>query len=150
MWSAAAASQSSIRHSELELRRKNITFEKEKEMTRNKVWVAGFTAPLMIAMLLLIGESARVAANDQASGATAEVKIDNFSFGPQTVTVPVGAAVTWINRDDIPHTLVSTDGVFKSKVRGTDETFSYTFTKAGTYPYFCSVHPKMTGKIVVQ
>ena len=85
-----------------------------------------------------------------ASAATAEVKIDNFSFEPQTITIPVGATVTWTNRDDIPHTVVSTDGVFKSKVRDTDEKFSYTFTKAGTYPYFCSVHPKMTGKVVVQ
>jgi len=119
-------------------------------MTRNKVWVAGFAAPVMIAMLLLFVGSEALAANDQATGPAAEVKIDNFSFGPQTVTVPVGATVTWINHDDIPHTVVSTDGVFKSKVRDTDETFSYTFTKAGTYPYFCSVHPKMTGKIVVQ
>ncbi len=118
-------------------------------MTRKNVWVAGLAVPAIIAMLLLAG-SPSVAANDQASAANAEVKIDNFSFGPATVTVPVGATVTWINRDDIPHTVVSTDGVFKSKVRDTDETFSYTFTKAGTYPYFCSVHPKMTGKVVVQ
>lgn len=120
-------------------------------MTRKSVWVAGLAAPVMIAMLLLSPRSPRVAANtDQPSVATAEVKIDNFSFGPQTVTVPVGATVTWTNRDDIPHTVVSTDGVFKSKVRDTDEKFSYTFTKAGTYPYFCSVHPKMTGEVVVQ
>ena len=118
-------------------------------MTRKNVWVAGLAVPAIIAMLLLAG-SPSVAANDQPSAANAEVKIDNFSFGPATVTVPVGATVTWINRDDIPHTVVSTDGVFKSKVRDTDETFSYTFTKAGTYPYFCSVHPKMTGQVVVQ
>ena len=118
-------------------------------MTSKNVWVAGLAVPAIIAMLLLAG-SPSVAANDQPSAANAEVKIDNFSFGPATVTVPVGATVTWINRDDIPHTVVSTDGVFKSKVRDTDETFSYTFTKAGTYPYFCSVHPKMTGKVVVQ
>ncbi len=118
-------------------------------MTRKNVWVAGLAVPAIIAMLLLAG-SPSVAANDQPSAANAEVKIDNFSFGPATVTVPVGATVTWINRDDIPHTVVSTDGVFKSKVRDTDETFSYTFAKAGTYPYFCSVHPKMTGKVVVQ
>ena len=79
-----------------------------------------------------------------------EVKIDNFSFAPETLTVAVGATVTWTNRDDIPHTVVSTDGVFKSKVRDTDEKFSYTFAKAGTYPYYCSIHPKMTGKVVVQ
>ena len=81
-----------------------------------------------------------------------EVKIDNFSFGPTTLTIPVGTTVTWVNRDDIPHTVVSTDDpkIFKSKVLDTDEKFSFTFTKAGTYPYFCSVHPKMTGKVVVQ
>jgi plastocyanin len=78
------------------------------------------------------------------------VKIDNFSFAPGTITVSVGATVTWINRDDIPHTVASTDKVFKSKVLDTDEKFSYTFTKAGEYPYFCSIHPKMTGKVVVQ
>jgi plastocyanin len=118
--------------------------------TANDVWVASFTAVVIIAVVLLLAGSPSVAANDQASAANAEVKIDNFSFGPATVTVPVGATVTWKNVDDIPHTVVSTDGVFKSKVRDTDETFSYTFTKAGTYPYYCSVHPKMTGKVVVQ
>lgn len=82
--------------------------------------------------------------------AAASVKIDNFSFGPDTMTVPVGATVIWTNRDDIPHTVVSSDGVFKSKALDTDDQFSYTFTKPGTYPYFCSIHPKMTGKIVVQ
>ena len=81
-----------------------------------------------------------------------EVKIDNFNFGPVTLTVPVGTAVTWTNRDDIPHTIVSTDDpkAFKSKVLDTDEKFSLTFSKPGTYPYFCSIHPKMTGKVVVQ
>ena len=58
--------------------------------------------------------------------------------------------MTWTNRDDIPHTVVSTDGVFKSKAVDTDEKFSYTFAKPGTYAYFCSIHPKMTGTIVVQ
>ena len=80
---------------------------------------------------------------------TMEVKIDNFSFGPTTLTVAAGSTVTWVNRDDIPHTVVSTDGVFKSKVLDTDEKFSYTFTKPGTYAYFCSIHPKMTGQIEV-
>jgi plastocyanin len=119
-------------------------------MTRKNVWVAGLVAPVMIAVLLLSAGSPSVTANDQPSPANAEVKIDNFVFGPQTLTVPVGATVTWTNKDDIPHTTVSTDGVFKSKVMDTDEKFSYTFTKAGTYSYYCSVHPKMTGKVVVQ
>ncbi len=79
-----------------------------------------------------------------------EVKIDNFSFGPAELTVAVGTTVTWTNRDDIPHTVVSTDKVFKSKVLDTDEKFSYTFTQAGSFPYFCSIHPKMTGKVVVK
>jgi plastocyanin len=119
-------------------------------MPGKNVWFAGFAAAVVIAIVLLLAGSPRVTANDQSSAANAEVKIDNFSFGPQTVTVPVGATVTWINRDDIPHTVVSTDGVFKSKVRDTDEKFSYTFAKAGTYPYYCSVHPKMTGQVVVK
>ena len=119
-------------------------------MTKTNVWIAGLATPLMIAMLLLFAVPPSVTASDQPSASNAEVKIDNFSFTPQTITIPVGATVTWTNRDDIPHTVVSTDGVFKSKVRDTDEKFSYTFSKAGTYPYFCSVHPKMTGKIVVQ
>jgi len=120
-----------------------------RTMTMKKMWIVGLATTVMIAMLLLAGTPS-VAANDQPAGASADVKIDNFSFGPQTLTVSVGTTVVWTNRDDIPHTVVSTDGVFKSKVRDTDEKFSYTFTKAGTYPYFCSVHPKMTGKVVVQ
>jgi plastocyanin len=119
-------------------------------MTRKTLWIASLPAPVLIALLLLFAGSRSIAANDQTSGANAEVKIDNFSFGPETLSVAVGTTVTWTNRDDIPHTVVSTDGVFKSKVRDTDEKFSYTFAKAGTYPYYCSVHPKMTGKVVVK
>ncbi|HVO64258.1 MAG TPA: cupredoxin family copper-binding protein [Terriglobales bacterium] len=80
----------------------------------------------------------------------AEVRIDNFTFGPETLTVPVDSTVTWLNRDDVPHTVASTDGVFRSKALDTDDKYSYTFTKAGTYEYFCSIHPKMVGKIIVQ
>jgi amicyanin len=80
----------------------------------------------------------------------AEVKIDNFTFGPAELKVPAGATVTWANRDDIPHTVVSTDKVFKSKVLDTDEKYSFTFATPGTYTYFCSIHPKMTGKVIVQ
>jgi amicyanin len=119
-------------------------------MKRQNVWIAGLALPVMIAMLALVPGPSSVRANDQPSAATAEVKIDNFSFEPQTLTVTVGTRVTWTNRDDIPHTSVSTEGVWKSKVMDTDETFSYMFTKAGTYPYYCTIHPKMTGKVVVQ
>ena len=110
-----------------------------------------------IAVLLLalgiVGQGAgtgKFTAGAQQKPETAEVKIDNFSFGPGTLKVPLGTTVTWTNRDDIPHTVVSTEGVFKSKVLDTDEKFSFTFSKAGSYPYFCSIHPKMTGKVVVQ
>jgi plastocyanin len=119
-------------------------------MKRNNVWVASLIVPVMIAMLLLLAGSSGVRANDHSSAVNAAVKIDNFAFGPQTLTVPVGTTVTWTNGDDIPHTSVSTEGVFKSKVLDTDEKFSFTFTKAGTYSYYCTIHPKMTGKVVVQ
>jgi plastocyanin len=80
-----------------------------------------------------------------------EVKIDNFSFGPMTLTVAPGTTVTWANNDDVPHTVVSDDKTtFKSKALDTDEKFSFTFRDPGTYEYFCSVHPKMTGKIIVK
>jgi len=80
-----------------------------------------------------------------------EVKIDNFTFAPPSLTVAVGTTVKWVNRDDIPHTVVSEDkSTFKSKAMDTDDSFSYTFTKPGTYSYFCSIHPKMVAKVVVQ
>ena len=90
--------------------------------------------------------------NAQEKSSTMEVKIDNFSFGPAVLTVPVGSTVTWTNRDDIPHTVVSSEDpkTFKSKVLDTDEKFSFTFNKNGTFSYFCSIHPKMTGKVIVQ
>jgi len=119
-------------------------------MTTKSAWVAGLAATVLIALALFSGLSSIKANAQQAPPAATEVKIDNFSFGPVALTVAVGTTVTWTNRDDIPHTVVSTDKVFKSKVLDTDEKFSYTFDKAGTYPYFCSIHPKMTGKIVVQ
>lgn len=119
-------------------------------MTSKHMWVASFAAVTLIATVLLLAGSPNATANDQPSAGNVQVQIDNFSFGPQTVTVPVGATVTWTNHDDTPHTIVSTEGVFKSKVRDTDEKFSYSFTKAGKYPYYCSVHPKMTGQVIVQ
>jgi plastocyanin len=119
-------------------------------MTKKNVRIASSVMPVILAMLLLSVGSSRVRAGDQPSTANVAIKIDNFVFGPQAITVPVGTTVTWTNSDDIPHTAVSTDGVFKSKVMDTDEKFSYTFDKPGTYSYYCSVHPKMTGQVVVK
>jgi plastocyanin len=133
----------------MKIEQEDKTRKGKQTMTTKKVWIVGLATTVMTAMLLLAGTPS-VTANDQPSAASVDVKIDNFSFGPQTLTVSVGTTVVWTNRDDIPHTVVSTEGVFKSKVRDTDEKFSFTFNTAGTYPYFCSVHPKMTGKIVVQ
>jgi plastocyanin len=117
---------------------------------RRNVFIAGLAAALVLGTLGFgTGQKSSVA-SAQEKTSTMEVKIDNFSFGPADLTVPVGTTVTWTNRDDIPHTVVSTEKVFKSKVLDTDEKFSFTFSKAGTYPYFCSIHPKMTGKVIVQ
>ena len=107
------------------------------------------TWALVVALALMLAGLA-VAAQAQSTADLIEVRIDNFSFGPTEVTVPAGTTVTWTNHDDIPHTVVSTDKVFKSKVLDTDKKFSFTFSTAGTYPYFCSIHPKMTGKVVVR
>lgn len=118
-------------------------------MIRKSIFSAGCIAVLFVAGIFA-GSRNIAARATQASPAAVEVKIDNFSFGPGTLTVPIGTTVTWTNRDDIPHTVVSTEGAFKSKVLDTDEKFSVTFSKPGSFPYFCSIHPKMTGKVVVQ
>jgi len=87
----------------------------------------------------------------QASEARA-VTIDNYTFSPGTLTVPPGTTVTWTNRDFDVHTVTADDTppTFKSAGLDTDDSFSFTFNKAGTYPYHCALHPHMTGKIVVQ
>jgi len=117
-------------------------------MSSKTIWVLGYMATAMM-MIAMLAAARGVAVNPQQA-TTAEVKIDNFSFGPATLTVAPGTTVTWVNHDDIPHTVVSTDSVFKSKVLDTDEKFSFTFAMAGTYPYFCSIHPKMTATVVVK
>jgi plastocyanin len=117
---------------------------------RRSVSVGVVLVALGLEMGAIAARQINSSANMQQKPETTEVKIDNFSFGPGALTVPAGTTVTWTNRDDIPHTVVSTDGVFKSKVLDTDDKFSFTFSKTGTYPYFCSIHPKMTGKVIVQ
>ena len=109
------------------------------------------TVRIILMITLVIGAFSANFAADGNAATPAEVKIDNFSFLPAVITVPVGTTVRWTNRDDIPHTVVSDDHTtFKSKPLDTDEQFTYTFTKPGTYSYFCSIHPKMTGKVVMQ
>ena len=87
---------------------------------------------------------------ESAQAADMEVKIDSFAFAPQRVTVKAGTTVTWINDDDIPHTVASSTKTFKSSALDTKDKFSFTFTTPGAYEYFCSLHPHMTGAIVVE
>ena len=79
-----------------------------------------------------------------------QVVVENFSFQPGTLTVKTGTTVTWVNHDDIPHTVNENNKVFKSGTLDTDAKFSYKFTSPGTYSYFCSLHPRMTGQIIVK
>jgi plastocyanin len=105
--------------------------------------LGGATAA-MLAVVVLPGWA------DTAAPAGA-VSIDNFTFGPETMTVKAGATVTWTNKDDIPHGIASADNAFtKSKALDTDDSYSFTFTTPGTYKYFCYIHPHMTGTIVVE
>jgi plastocyanin len=115
---------------------------------RKRVSAKVFLAAFGLGIARLAAMTANVTAQPQPE--TMEVKIDNFTFGPAELAVPAGTTITWTNRDDIPHTVVSSDKVFKSKVLDTDEKFSSTFRTPGTFAYFCSIHPKMTGRVVVQ
>src|SRR4051812_10720924 len=87
--------------------------------------------------------------SEMPTGDAHEVAVDNFRFSPATTSVPVGTTITWTNRDDVPHVVVSTEQKFKSPVLDTDGKFSHLFDAPGAYNYFCSLHPKMTGRIVV-
>ena len=101
---------------------------------------------------LLAATPARLSAGDTAvqAGAQAAIQIDNFHYTPPSLIVVSGTTVTWTNADDSPHTVREKDGKFKSAALDTDDTFSQTFAAPGEYEYFCSIHPYMTGKIVVK
>jgi plastocyanin len=110
-------------------------------------------AGIVFLVLALIAASARrsyfaTAAEEQPPAVT--VSIDNFSFTPKEITVAKGTTVTWVNRDDVPHTVVGNAGAFRSKALDTDEKYSFTFSDAGSFSYFCSVHPVMIGKVIVK
>ncbi len=111
--------------------------------------VAGWLTLALLGLgFALLGLEGRATAE---SPPPVQVIIDNFSFAPPTLTVAAGTEVTWVNHDDIPHTVVSEDKTtFKSHALDTDEKFSFTFDKPGTFTYFCSLHPKMTAKVIVQ
>jgi plastocyanin len=109
---------------------------------------------MFVALALLSsahGKDSQTSESAHVNATKTEVAIDNFSFSPNTLTLSVGATVTWINHDSVPHVVSSADNRFKkSSVLKTGQTFSHTFVATGTYSYFCSIHPRMTGKIVVK
>jgi len=109
---------------------------------------AGIRVATAFGVVLLV--AAATFAARSAPATDAEVDIDQFTFLPQRITVKAGTTVTWSNEDDVPHTVASSGKVFKSKALDTADKFSFTFTTPGTYEYFCSLHPHMTGAVVVE
>src|SRR5258706_6783874 len=108
----------------------------------------GIGAYLTFGQVLATGSPALL--GPEMKHAATAVVIDNFSFSPTGLTIPAGTTVVWTNHDDIPHTVVENNKKFKSKALDTDDAFSYTFSEPGIYEYFCSLHPKMTAKIIVE
>jgi plastocyanin len=109
---------------------------------------------MFVALALLSsthGKDSKTRGSAPVKAIKTEVAIDNFSFSPNTLTLSVGATVTWTNHDNVPHVVSSADNQFKkSTVLKTGQSFSHTFVTTGTYSYFCSIHPRMTGKIIVK
>jgi len=105
-----------------------------------------------VAVLLLFSGSWLGWRSLAATSSPADVVIDDYKFGPATLTVPRGTKVTWTNKDDDVHTVVSDSDpkLFKSPALDTDDSFTFTFNEAGTFKYFCTIHPRMQGTVVVE
>src|SRR6266566_8326484 len=125
-------------------------FQRGKNM-KMIVWIFDLATFVMTALIIAAGIKPifAVSAGDKPVG-SATAKIDNFSFGPADLTISAGTTITWTNQDDVPHVVASDDKLFKSNPLDTDDHFSFTFTKPGTYVYYCAIHPKMMAKVVVQ
>jgi plastocyanin len=126
-----------------------IRMRMSKDSRRGTDWMFCLASSVMTVVISFQAAPPGVAAAPAAAG-KAEVRIDNFSFSPSALKVKVGTEISWTNGDDIPHTVVSNSPTFKSKVLGTGEKFKFTASKPGTYSYSCSIHPNMTGKVVVE
>ena len=105
---------------------------------------------MVVAMLLGPVVGAMLAFGTVAAQDANVVMIDNFTFSPKELTVAVGTTVRFVNHDDIPHTVVEKKLSFRSKALDTDDAYSYTFATAGSFDYFCGLHPHMVGTIVVE
>ena len=114
------------------------------QRSQRRGWKLGLAEGAIFACLAL---GVRAATADGASAA--QIVIQNFRFDPPTIAVPVGATVTWTNRDEEIHSLVSPQGGFSSTALDSDQQFAFRFEKPGTYEYHCGLHPQMTGTVVV-
>ena len=123
-----------------------LRFAAAKLVLNRGLVVALVLGPVIGAMLAF----GAVAAQDAAKKDANEITIDNFTFTPKELTVAVGTTVRWVNHDDIPHTVVEKKTTFRSKALDTDDSYSFTFTSAGTFDYFCGLHPHMVGQVIVK
>jgi amicyanin len=114
-----------------------------QEFSRRLIFAATLGAACALPLAALITHAG-------AQDAPIAVAIDNFTFNPQKLTVKAGTTVTWTNKDDIPHAVAAVNKQFRSKTLDTDDAYSFTFTAPGSYEYFCSLHPHMTGTIVLE
>ena len=115
-----------------------------------KALLRGFVPALLLTVLLIPPAQAKEAMAANPPAAASQVRIGNFTFTPAEIVVAPGTTVTWINEDDIPHLVAATGNAFRSKAMDTDQQYSFTFTAAGTYDYFCALHPHMQGKVIVK
>ena len=127
-----------------------------KEITRVRALVASLAflsgGVALVAGSLALPTAPRAQSAEVAAPAATvtEVRIDNFTFSPATLTVTAGTTVTWVNGDDSPHAVAAKDGSFRSKTLDTDDRFSFVFKMPGEYDYFCTLHPHMVGKVIVR
>ena len=111
---------------------------------------SGGVALVVGSLALSIEPQAHSVEASRLAATAMEVRIDNFTFSPPTLTAAAGTTVTWVNGDDIPHAVAAKDRSFRSKTLDTDDRYSFTFATAGEYDYFCTLHPHMVGKVIVR
>ena len=107
-------------------------------------------SPAVAAAAATVATTMAATTMPSTDGAASRVSIDNFSYAPTELTVAAGTKVTWVNHDDVPHTVTADDKSFNSGALDTDDVFARVFDKPGAYPYFCGLHPHMTGRVIVK